>query len=109
MYSHERSLVKRMTGKQFALLGINSDKDKDELIEAMKKEGVTWRSFWNGPEGTQGPIAQSWNIEAWPTLYVLDIEGRIRFKSVGSPGEKVIDGWIDTLLDEASETAPTKR
>ena len=48
MYPHERSLVKRLAGKPFALLGINSDSDKDDLKKVMEKEQITWRSWWNG-------------------------------------------------------------
>ena len=47
MYPHERSLVKRLEGKPFALLGVNSD-TKDRVRQAMKKENITWRSWWDG-------------------------------------------------------------
>ena len=47
MYPHERSLVKRLEGKSFALLGINSDSDKPKLKKAMEKENITWRSWWD--------------------------------------------------------------
>ena len=100
MYPHERSLVKRLAGKPFALIGVNSDRDKEKLKEAMKEENITWRSFWNGEKGTQGPISTAWEVRGWPTLYALDAEGRIRYKSYGSPGGKMLDEWIDTLLAE---------
>ena len=106
MYPHERSLVKRLAGTRFALVGINSDADKDALRQAMEQEGITWRSFWNGPEGTNGPISKRWNVYGWPTLYVLDVEGKIRFKSLGTPGDGTLDKWIETLLVEAGETLP---
>lgn len=104
MYPHERSLVKQLAGKRFVLLGVNSDQDRDAIKQVMQQEGITWRSFWNGPEGTNGPIAKAWNVRAWPTLYLLDAEGTIRFKSRGSPGAATIDHWIKTLLDEIGET-----
>ncbi len=97
MYPHERSLVKRLADKPFALIGLNSDKDKDKLASRMKEEKITWRSFWNGPEGTRGPISARWNVSSWPTIYVIDAEGRIRFKNVR--GEKM-DEAVDELLAE---------
>ncbi|HEV3342252.1 MAG TPA: thioredoxin-like domain-containing protein [Pirellulales bacterium] len=106
MYPHERSLVKRLAGTRFALLGINSDRDKDALKTVREEENITWRSFWNGPEGTNGPISKRWNVRGWPTLYVLDVEGKIRYKSLGSPGDATIDKWIETLLVEAGEKLP---
>ena len=38
MYPHERSLVKRLAGKPFALLGINSDADREGLKKTMEEE-----------------------------------------------------------------------
>ena len=96
MYPHERSLVKRLEGQPFALLGINSDRDREALKKVMKKQGITWRSFWNGG-GTQGPISSAWNVRAWPTIYVLDHKGVIRYKNVR--GERM-DEAVDTLLAE---------
>jgi hypothetical protein len=96
MYPHERSLVKRLEGQPFALLGINSDRDREALKKVMKKQGITWRSFWNGG-GTGGPISSAWNVRAWPTIYVLDHKGVIRYKNVR--GERM-DEAVDALLAE---------
>jgi hypothetical protein len=97
MYPHERSLVKRLEDKPFALIGINSDIDKDELKKDMEKEHITWRSFWNGPEGTGGPISTKWNVRGWPTIYVVDAKGVIRFKNVRG---EAMDKAIAQLLNE---------
>ncbi len=97
MYPHERSLVKRTEGKPFALLGINSDADKDALKKVLVKEEITWRSWWNGPKGTSGPLSEKWNVNSWPTTYVLDAKGVIRYKNVR--GEKM-DEAVDALLKE---------
>jgi len=98
MYPHERSLVKRLEGKPFALLGVNSD-TKDRVQQAMKKENITWRSWWDGGN-TEGPIAKAWNVSGWPTIYVLDAKGVIRYKNVR---EKKMDEAVDTLLKELEE------
>jgi hypothetical protein len=108
MYPHERSLVKDMEGKPFALLGINSDTDKEKLKKAMEEEHITWRSWWNGPEGTDGPISTKWNVSGWPTLYILDHKGVIRHKYLGSPGDKVLDQAIAKLIKEAEGESPKK-
>jgi hypothetical protein len=99
MYPHERSLVKRLADKPFALIGINSDRDREELKKAMEKEQITWRSWWNGGS-TTGPIAKKWNVRAWPTIYVLDAQGTIRYKGVRG---ETMDNAVDTLLKELEE------
>jgi len=96
MYPHERSLVKRLEEKPFALLGINSDKDLDALKVAMEKEEITWRSWRNGGS-TSGPISTKWNVHGWPTTYVLDAKGTIRYKNVRG---EAMDKAVDTLLAE---------
>jgi hypothetical protein len=97
MYPHERSLVKRLEGKPFALVGVNSDASRDVLKKVIADEKMTWRSFF---DGQGGPIARQWNVSGWPTLYVIDAKGVIREKWLGSPGDKVMDETIDKLLKE---------
>jgi hypothetical protein len=97
MYPHERSLVARLRNRPFALIGVNSDPDKEQLKKRMAQEKITWRSFWNGPKGTSGPISKAWNVRGWPTIYVLDHKGVIRYKGVR--GERM-DKAVDQLLEE---------
>ena len=102
MYPHERSLVKKLEGKPFALLGVNSDTDRDKIKERIKEEKITWRSWWDGGS-TSGPIASSWNVQGWPTLYILDHKGVIRHKFLGFPGEEKFDGAVEALLKDAEK------
>ncbi|MDZ7924136.1 MAG: hypothetical protein U5M23_08750 [Marinagarivorans sp.] len=32
------------------------------LRKRMTEENITWRSFWNGPLGTGGPISARWIV-----------------------------------------------
>ena len=105
MYPHERSLVKQLAGKPFALIGVNSDRDLDALKPVLEEQNITWRSFWNGPEGTGGPISKKWNVSGWPTIYVIDAEGKIRYKN--SRG-KQLDRALETLLAEAGHEVELK-
>jgi Thioredoxin-like len=96
MYAHERSLVKRLEKSPFALIGVNSDKDRDELKKVLKDENLSWRSFWNGGS-TSGPISNAWKVRGWPTIYVLDAEGVIRYRNVRG---HAMDEAVDALLAE---------
>ena len=60
----------------------------------MDKEQVTWRSI------SSRAVTSRWNAGT-PTYYVIDPNGVIRYKWVGSPGEKVIDTALEKLLHEA--------
>ena len=100
MVPHERSLVKRLAGQPFVLLGVNTDKTKEQQKKGEDKHQMTWRSWFDGGS-TDGPIATKWNVQGWPTLYVLDHKGVIRHKWLGSPGNKVMDEAIEKLVKEA--------
>jgi hypothetical protein len=89
---HERSLVKRLEGKPFALVGVNRNETREGLKRCEEKHGMTWRSFFDGQEG---PISKRYNVKFMPTVYVLDARGVIRYKGV--KGE-ALDRAVDELL-----------
>jgi hypothetical protein len=96
MYPHERSLVKQHADKPFVLLGVNSDENRDEVKNVVEKNNLTWRSWFDGGD-THGPIQTAYNVSHWPTIYVLDHKGVIRYIDVS---EKELDEAIDKLLAE---------
>jgi peroxiredoxin len=94
MIPHERELVRRMEGAPFVLLGVNGDEGRERLEHQIKERGIAWRSWYDG--GPDGPISRRWNVGGWPTVYVLDRDGVIRYK--GSRDVKKLDEAIDALL-----------
>ena len=93
--------MKRLAGKPFVLLGINSDKDRKAIKTVTEQERITWRSWWDGG-GIEGPIATKWQISNWPTLYVLDAHGVVRYieSHGGTPDGAALDKIVDSLLKE---------
>lgn len=106
MYPYERSLVKKYENKPFVLIGVNSD-DKEELQTLLDDKKIKWPCFWDGGS-TGGPIATQWNVMGWPTIYIIDENGVIRYKP--ELDDKEIDDDIYRLLDEQkakSNPSPT--
>lgn len=68
-------LLARLQDRPFAVIGVNSDRG-DGAAARIRREGPPWRHAVEG--GPQGPISMQWNVRAWPTMVVLDAEGRIR-------------------------------
>ena len=98
MYPHERSLVRIMADKPFAIIGVNSDRDLEKTRKVLKEKSLTWRSFQN--EGGAEKISDVWRIKGWPTTYLIDAEGKIREKNVR--GES-LDKAIEMLMAEMNE------
>lgn len=95
MLPHEKSLVKRLESEPFALLGINSDGPADELRPRLEAEGISWRQAVD--ETTSGPLATAWNVQGWPTIYIIDAEGRIRYRDLR---DQAMEDAVMTLLSE---------
>ena len=78
MYDHERSLVKQYEDRPFVIIGVNSD-NPSELAEIEEFQNIAWRSFAAGSGG--GEIAGAWGVSSWPTIYLIDANGVIRYKN----------------------------
>jgi hypothetical protein len=96
MIPGEKAMVKRFADRPFALVGINSDGDRSVLAKIMKAHGITWRNAVDG--STSGPLATKWNVSGWPTVYVLDAKGVIRFRDVR---DEEMEKTVEALLKEA--------
>jgi hypothetical protein len=94
MVPHERSLVKRLEGRPFALVGVNRDDSREIAKKCEEKREIAWRSFCDGHEG---PISKRYNVKFMPTIYVLDADGVIRYKGVRG---EAMDKAVDVLLKE---------
>jgi len=72
---------------------------QESLLKVQERAGLNWRSWWDGPDG---PIAHHWSVELFPTLYLIDHHGVIRFESQGVPDLDTLDREINKLVQEAS-------
>ncbi|HMF11412.1 MAG TPA: TlpA disulfide reductase family protein [Gemmataceae bacterium] len=103
MWPHERSLVKQLADKPFAVIGVNvSEPNTSALKKLVEKENLTWRSFCD-PRTSEGwgAIAKKWNLAGTPTIYLIDHKGVIRHKWLGGAREKVIDNAVEELIQKA--------
>ncbi len=100
--------MKRLAGRPFVLLGVNTDRDRKAIKSVMVKERLNWRSWWDGGS-TEGPIATQWQIVNWPTLFVIDHKGVIRYVADHGGGieHEPIDAMIDMLVQVAESSAGT--
>lgn len=95
MVPQERALVQRMKRRPFVLIGVNGDEDRAKARTVSAKEGITWRSFWDG--GPHGPISVQWGVSAWPTVYLVDANGIIRNENLRG---EALDRAVEALVTE---------
>lgn len=102
MYAHEKQLLLKLQDKPFVILGVNSDKERDIAKQVVAEKQQVSRTWWDGGS-TRGPIATRWNVTGWPTIYVLDHKGVIRFKNTrGEALEKAVEQLLEEQAKEAA-------
>lgn len=94
MIPHEREMVKRLAGKPFALVSISADDEADRLRDFVRDERMAWTHICDGPDG---PIGQAFDISYYPTIFVLDAKGVIRYKDVR---DQELERAVEKLLAE---------
>lgn len=97
MMPHEQLLVRRLQNQPFALLGITTDRDRMEAAGFLHQRGYTWRNWWDHTSA----IIERWEVNALPTIVLVDARGVVRFSQVGFLEGEVIDREVDRLLAEA--------
>jgi peroxiredoxin len=104
MNPQKQGLVERLASKPFALLEVNSDEDREAVKRTMRKEKLTWRCWFDG--GREGPIARQWDVHHWPTVFVLDAQGKIRYKELS---DQPLEEAVQVLLRETTAAVTKPR
>jgi hypothetical protein len=102
MFGRERSLVERLGGESFVLLGVNADESPERLCRIQETAQLNWVSWWDGPGG---PIAAAWGVDRYPAIFLLDAQGVVRWREFGVPREGSLEGKIEELLREAGKAS----
>ena len=74
MIPQERRLIETYKDRPFALLSVCTDAELDSAQKTAAEHKMTWPCWF---DGQNGPIARDWNVLQWPTVIVLDDQGRI--------------------------------
>lgn len=94
MIPHEREMVEARKDKKFKLISVSADAEKKTLTDFLEKEEMPWVHWWDGQRGKFG---EAFQVRFFPTIYVLDHNGVIRYKHVRG---KAMDEAVDALLAE---------
>jgi thiol-disulfide isomerase/thioredoxin len=97
MIPDERKLVDKFQDRPFAFIGISADDSPDDLRPFVRANAMNWTHVF---EGQGGPIGQLYDVGAYPTIYVVDAAGKIRFRGVGQQPAGRVEREVQRLLDE---------
>ena len=82
MPSLER-LKQRMAGKPFAILAVDMAESEDQ-IRAFLKEMKATKIDFTILRDTNGKALKAWKVFVFPTSFVLDANGKLRYSLLGS-------------------------
>jgi thiol-disulfide isomerase/thioredoxin len=87
--------------KGLTVVGVHSPElEEERVIDNVRRETASLGIRY--PVVTDNDYAtwRAYNVEAWPTIFVLDKEGRIRWTHVGEGAYEEEEGLIQKLLAE---------
>ncbi len=96
MIPHERELTARLKDKKFEFISVSADEKKETLEKFLEKEEMPWTHWFNGRDGD---VTKTLQVKFFPTVYVLDGKGVIRYKHVRG---EAMDKAVDELLKEGA-------
>lgn len=94
MIPHHVELTERLKDQPFSILSVSCDRDQETLEGFLAETEMPWDHWWVAPDSE---FKKTLNISAYPTIYVLDHRGVIRYKNIR---DKELEEAIDKLLAE---------
>ncbi len=105
-YEHDRQWLKDFDGKDVVMVGVHTpelewEKDVARIRSEVEKNGLSFPVAVD----TEGETWRAWDNRIWPTVYVIDQKGRVRYVWVGelawegAKGAEIVGDSVRSLLD----------
>lgn len=105
---------KRFAGRGLEIIGIHTpetaaERKSENVAKKVKELGISYPVLIDQQEQNW----KLWQQRCWPTVYLIDKRGRVRFtwegelEYQGAGGNEKVTRWIETLLDEKSDPPAT--
>jgi thiol-disulfide isomerase/thioredoxin len=94
----EKNMLKQVEDwkkKGVMVLGISVDIPEDKggrkmLLDYIKDKQIPWPNFYSGKSVEDGPAAE-WGVTAFPTQYLVDKKGNLRYINTNGKREELIE------------------
>jgi peroxiredoxin len=104
-YAHYRAWQERYADKDVVIVGIHTPETPGERsVERIKSEAAKHGLKFPITVDNDGSNWRAWNNRYWPTVYVVDRRGRVRYgwegelNYKGASGEEKVRKLVDSLL-----------
>jgi thiol-disulfide isomerase/thioredoxin len=83
------------------LVSIASDDRPDKVVKYVQDENISWPNLFQPAEG-KAPIIETYKVENFPTFILIDKNGKIIFRQIGTPGFTQLQQLIRQLSSSGS-------
>ena len=106
MVPKANALIKEMKGRPFVQVGVSVDPSREKVRTFLEKTEMPWAHWW---VGGMSRALEAWDVEAYPTVYVIDHEGVIRHRQVGfDPATDQLHDIVLALVEKAEAARRAK-
>ena len=97
-------LVEALAGRPFQILAVNTEETKSKVWKFRKLLNITFPTLLD----SSGEVTRAWGVEVFPTSYLIDAGGRIRYVSYGALewDDAAVVTVIESMMPD-QETATT--
>lgn len=88
------SAFNKYKGKNFTVLGVSLDSDKDKWMNAIEKDGLTWPHI-SDLKGWESIAARTYNVNSIPANFLIDPQGNIIARDLR---EEALDAELSKVL-----------
>lgn len=99
-----RDAYERFNKDGLEIVGISFDADRQRLEDVVKRENLKWPQYFDGA-GRDAAPGKDFGIRHWPSMWLLDRNGVVRFISAGAG----MDRKITALLKESGNPVNAAR
>jgi thiol-disulfide isomerase/thioredoxin len=98
---HVKAAYDKFHDRGFEVVGISFDEEKEALETVVRTQQIPWPQYFNA-SGEDHEIGNTFNITHYPSMWLVDKEGVIRYISAGQNLEQKITSLLDGT-EEKSE------
>ncbi len=94
----ERSLAEKLEGSPLTFLWLLSDGSREYARARLDQFEIDWPCIFM-PWGTTGPVSREWGISEWPTTFIIDQQGIIRYRGneVALGGDNLVNAVMSLV------------
>jgi thiol-disulfide isomerase/thioredoxin len=91
-------LVEAMAGRPFRILAVNTEETKSKVWKFRKLLNIGFPTLLD----SRGEVTRAWEVEVFPTSYLIDAGGHIRYVSYGALewDDAAVVTVIETLMPD---------